>query len=110
MTEQPKEEVAMKPPPAAKTSITPPIAKNKTQIARRLTEAVNKAPKTNRSADLVPLQHGYNTLRNRLRSLTAALRAHQAALSNLDKCQMEVRKDTVYRCREVRRMPQIGLL
>lgn len=85
--EVPPEEHLQNIPP--KVAGPPPVV-NKTGIDSRLSSAVKAAMKVNRSSDLVPLSHYFNSMRKDLKSAIAAAKKYKASVLPMDKARMDM--------------------
>lgn len=77
--------------PPSKHSTGPPMPK-KTGINDRLDEALRVIKPKNRSSDLVPLSHQFDTMRKELKALTTAAKTYQTAMLAMDQARIDVSK------------------
>lgn len=87
-----KKVVAPPPPPQESPKGTPSAG---TIIGNRITAAVKEYPLKQRSSDLVPLTREFETMRRKLRGLSAAVKAYPTSLASVDQARFEVSTRTV---------------
>jgi len=97
MTTKPATKEAASTPPTKKKVMAPPPEQAaappspSTIIGNRVTAAIKEYPPTrNRSSDLVPLTREFETMRRKLRGLSAAVKAYPATLVQVDQARLEV--------------------